>query len=31
MTEDERAAFIDWAFHTVAGWLGCSIQELKEG
>lgn len=30
MTEPERAAFIDWAFHTVAGWLGCTVPELME-
>jgi hypothetical protein len=28
MTEPERAAFIDWAFTTVAKWLGCSVEEL---
>jgi hypothetical protein len=32
MTEPERAAFIDWSFKTVSGWLGCSVEELtKEG
>lgn len=32
MTEVERAKFIDWAFATLASWLGCSVEELtKEG
>lgn len=28
MTENERAEFIDWAFRTLAKWLGCSVEEL---
>lgn len=28
MTENERAAFIDWSFKTLAKWLGCSVEEL---
>ena len=28
MTEVERAAFIDWAFSTLASWLGVSVEEL---
>lgn len=28
MTEPERAAFIDWAFTTLATWLGCTVPEL---
>ncbi len=32
MTEPERAAFIDWAFTTLSGWLGVDVQTLtKEG
>jgi hypothetical protein len=30
MTEPERAAFIDFAFKTLASWLGCSVEELTE-
>jgi hypothetical protein len=28
MTEVERAGFIDWAFKTLSGWLGVSVEEL---
>ena len=28
MTEPERAAYIDFAFKTLASWLGCSVEEL---
>lgn len=28
MTEVERAGFIDWSFKVLAGWLGCSVDEL---
>lgn len=28
MTEPERAAFIDWALNTLAGWLGLDILTL---
>ena len=30
MTEDERAKFIDWSLKTLAGWLGCTVDELRE-
>jgi hypothetical protein len=28
MTENERAAYIDWAFTTLSKWLGVSVEEL---
>jgi hypothetical protein len=28
MTEPERAKYIDWAFTTLSGWLGVSVEEL---
>lgn len=28
MTEPERAAFIDWSFKTVSGWLGVDVEDL---
>lgn len=28
MAEPERAAYIDFAFKTLASWLGCSVEEL---
>lgn len=28
MTEDERTAYVDWAFKTLAKWLGCTVEEL---
>lgn len=28
MTEDERATYVDWAFKTLAKWLGCTVEEL---
>ena len=28
MTENERAAYIDWAFNTLAKWIGCTVDEL---
>lgn len=28
MTEPERAAFVDFAFKTLASWLGCTVEEL---
>lgn len=28
MTENERAAYVDWAFQTLAKWLGCTVDEL---
>jgi hypothetical protein len=30
MTEPERAKFIDWALKTLASWLGCSPDELRQ-
>jgi hypothetical protein len=30
MTEPERAAFIDWAFNTLSGWLGVDVQTLTK-
>src|SRR5688572_25494710 len=30
MTEVERAAFIDWAFKTLSGWLGVTVEELTK-
>jgi len=30
MTENERAAYIDWSFRTLAKWLGVSVDELTE-
>lgn len=30
MTEPERAAFIDWAFNTLSGWLGVPVEELTK-
>lgn len=30
MTEPERAAFIDWAFVTLSGWLGVDVQTLTK-
>lgn len=29
MPENERAEFITWALNVVAGWLGCSVDELR--
>ena len=28
LREDERAACIDWAFNTLAKWIGCTVDEL---
>ncbi len=28
MTEPERAEFVDWAFVTLAKWIGCTVDEL---
>lgn len=28
MSEPDRAEFIDWAFETLAKWLGCDVVEL---
>jgi hypothetical protein len=28
MTENERAAYIDWSFKTLSSWLGVSVEEL---
>lgn len=28
MLEPERATFIDWSLRTLAGWLGCTEEEL---
>jgi hypothetical protein len=28
MTENERAAYIDWSFATLSKWLGVSVEEL---
>lgn len=28
MTEPERAAFIDWAFNVLSGWLGVDVETL---
>ena len=30
MTENERAAYVDWAFQTLAKWLGCSVDDLTK-
>lgn len=30
MTENERAAYVDWAFQTLAKWLGCTVDELTK-
>ena len=30
MTENERAAYVDWAFQTLAKWLKCSVDELTK-
>lgn len=30
MTENERAAYVDWAFQTLAKWLGCSVDDLMK-
>lgn len=30
MTEPERAAFITWALNTLASWLGCSVEDLRQ-
>lgn len=30
MTEPERAEFVDWAFATLAKWLGCTVPELLD-
>lgn len=30
MTEPERAKFIDWSLRTLASWLGCSEEELRQ-
>lgn len=31
MPENERAAFVDWAFQTLAKWLKCEVHDLTEG
>lgn len=28
MTENERAEYVDWAFRTLAKWIGCTVEEL---
>lgn len=28
MPENERAAYVDWAFNTLAKWIGCTVDEL---
>lgn len=28
MTENERTEYVDWAFRTLAKWLGCTVEEL---
>jgi hypothetical protein len=30
MTENERAAYIDWSFATLSKWLGVSVEELTK-
>lgn len=30
MTEPERAAFIDWSFNVLSGWLGVDVQTLTK-
>jgi hypothetical protein len=30
MTENERAAYIDWSFATLSKWLGVSVEELAK-
>jgi hypothetical protein len=30
MPENERVVFIDWAFRTLAKWLGCTVLELTQ-
>jgi hypothetical protein len=30
MTENERTAYVDWAFQTLAKWLGCSVNDLTK-
>jgi hypothetical protein len=30
MTENERAAYIDWSFTTLSKWLGVSVEELTK-
>ena len=30
MTENERAAYIDWSFKTLSSWLGVSVEELTK-
>jgi hypothetical protein len=30
MTENERAAYIDWSFSTLSKWLGVSVEELTK-
>jgi len=30
MTENERSAYINWAFQTLAKWLGCSVDDLTK-
>jgi hypothetical protein len=30
MTENERAAYIDWSFKTLSNWLGVSVEELTK-
>ena len=29
MPENERAEFVTWALHTLASWLGCTVDELR--
>lgn len=29
MPENERAAFVDWALHTLSKWLGCDVTDLR--
>jgi len=28
MTEPERSEYVDWAFRTLAKWIGCTVEEL---
>lgn len=30
MTENERTAYVDWAFQTLAKWLKCSVDDLTK-